>query len=63
MTGSIATVQGAEHTAVLGLGAYRPRPVVPNSEILEQIDSSDEWIRTRSGIKRAALGRARRDRR
>ncbi|GAB2581369.1 beta-ketoacyl-ACP synthase III [Kribbella endophytica] len=51
MTGSIATVQGAEHTAVLGMGAYRPRTVVPNSVILEQIDSSDEWIRTRSGIR------------
>jgi 3-oxoacyl-[acyl-carrier-protein] synthase-3 len=51
MTGSIATVQGAEHTAVLGMGSYRPRTVVPNSVILEQIDSSDEWIRTRSGIR------------
>jgi 3-oxoacyl-[acyl-carrier-protein] synthase-3 len=51
MTGSIATVRGAEHTAVLGLGSYRPRTVVPNSVILEQIDSSDEWIRTRSGIR------------
>jgi 3-oxoacyl-[acyl-carrier-protein] synthase-3 len=51
MTGSIATVQGAEHTAVLGIGSYRPRTVVPNSVILEQIDSSDEWIRTRSGIR------------
>ncbi|GAB3818474.1 beta-ketoacyl-ACP synthase III [Kribbella italica] len=51
MTGSIASVQGAEHTAVLGMGAYRPRTVVPNSVILEQIDSSDEWIRTRSGIR------------
>jgi 3-oxoacyl-[acyl-carrier-protein] synthase-3 len=51
MTGSIATVQGAENTAVLGIGSYRPRTVVPNSVILEQIDSSDEWIRTRSGIR------------
>ncbi|GAA1510435.1 beta-ketoacyl-ACP synthase III [Kribbella lupini] len=51
MTGSITTVQGAEHTAVLGMGSYRPRTVVPNSVILEQIDSSDEWIRTRSGIR------------
>ncbi|MEV6286768.1 beta-ketoacyl-ACP synthase III [Kribbella sp. NPDC051770] len=50
MTGTISTVQGAQHTAVLGLGSYRPRTVVPNSVILEQIDSSDEWIRTRSGI-------------
>jgi 3-oxoacyl-(acyl-carrier-protein) synthase III len=40
-----------EHTALLGLGAYRPRRQVPNAEIVDQIDSSDEWIQQRSGIK------------
>ena len=39
------------HAAILGLGGYRPRRVVPNSEIVEAIDSSDEWIQQRSGIK------------
>ena len=33
-----------------GIGGYRPRRIVPNSEIVERIDSSDEWIRERSGI-------------
>jgi 3-oxoacyl-(acyl-carrier-protein) synthase III len=41
---------GSAHAGVLGLGAYRPRREVPNSEIVSLIDSSDEWIRTRSGI-------------
>jgi 3-oxoacyl-[acyl-carrier-protein] synthase III len=50
MTGSISTVTGAEHAAILGLGSYRPSRVVSNAEICEHIDSSDEWIRTRSGI-------------
>jgi 3-oxoacyl-(acyl-carrier-protein) synthase III len=36
--------------AIRGLGAYRPRRSVSNEEICEQIDSTDEWIRTRSGI-------------
>ncbi len=36
---------------LLGLGVYRPRRVVPNSEIVEAIDSSDEWIQQRSGIR------------
>lgn len=35
---------------LLGIGAYRPRREVPNAEIIEAIDSTDEWIRTRSGI-------------
>ncbi|WP_040767946.1 beta-ketoacyl-ACP synthase III [Tsukamurella sp. 1534] len=39
------------HAAYLGIGAYRPRRVVPNSEIVDKIDSSDEWIKTRSGIE------------
>ncbi len=35
---------------IVGSGAYRPERVVPNSELVEAIDSSDEWIRERSGI-------------
>lgn len=42
---------GAAHAAILGVGAYRPRRVVPNAELVEAIDSSDEWIQQRSGIK------------
>ena len=40
----------SHHATLLGLGVYRPRRVVPNAEIVDLIDSSDEWIRTRSGI-------------
>jgi 3-oxoacyl-[acyl-carrier-protein] synthase-3 len=50
MTGSITQSSGAAHTRILGIGAYRPSRVIPNSEIVDDIDSSDEWIRTRSGI-------------
>ncbi len=39
------------HAAMLGLGVYRPDRVVTNDEICEVLDSSDEWIQTRSGIK------------
>jgi 3-oxoacyl-[acyl-carrier-protein] synthase-3 len=34
----------------MGVGGYRPERVVPNSEIVDAINSSDEWIRERSGI-------------
>lgn len=49
MTTITASV-GASNAALLGIGAYRPSRIVSNAEICEQIDSSDEWIRTRSGI-------------
>lgn len=38
------------HARILGLGTYRPSRVVTNEDICRQIDSTDEWIRTRSGI-------------
>ncbi|MFT4286137.1 beta-ketoacyl-ACP synthase III [Nocardioides sp.] len=41
---------GSPYAAILGVGSYRPSRVVPNSELVDAIDSSDEWIRTRSGI-------------
>ncbi len=42
---------GATHAAILGLGTYRASIVIPNSEVIEAIDSSDEWIQQRSGIR------------
>lgn len=39
------------HARISGIGGYRPERVVPNSEIVAAIDSSDEWIRERSGIE------------
>jgi 3-oxoacyl-[acyl-carrier-protein] synthase III len=38
------------HSRITGIGGYRPSRVVPNAEIVDRIDSSDEWIRERSGI-------------
>ena len=49
-TGSIADPGGPRHSRIMGVGAYRPARVVMNAEIIDKIDSSDEWIRERSGI-------------
>ena len=37
---------------VRGVGHYLPERVVPNSEFTKTLDTTDEWIRTRSGIER-----------
>lgn len=37
---------------VKGVGHYLPARVVPNSEFEGQVETTDEWIRTRSGIER-----------
>lgn len=36
----------------IGVGHYLPERVVENAEFEEWLDTSDEWIRTRSGIER-----------
>jgi 3-oxoacyl-[acyl-carrier-protein] synthase-3 len=42
--------EGPRHARIHGMGSYRPERVVSNEEICRHIDSSDEWIRQRSGI-------------
>ena len=37
---------------VRGVGHYLPARVVPNSEFEGQVETSDEWIRARTGIER-----------
>ncbi|PZG53363.1 3-oxoacyl-ACP synthase [Spongiactinospora gelatinilytica] len=39
------------HCRILGLGVHRPPRAVANSEICEWIESSEEWIVSRSGIR------------
>ncbi|MBK3577581.1 ketoacyl-ACP synthase III [Streptomyces sp. MBT65] len=51
MSTKIKPSKGAPYARILGVGGYRPVRVVPNEVILETIDSSDEWIRSRSGIE------------
>jgi 3-oxoacyl-[acyl-carrier-protein] synthase III len=48
-------------SVILGCGHYLPERVVPNSEFAERLDTSDDWIVSRSGIERrhfAAEGEA-----
>jgi 3-oxoacyl-[acyl-carrier-protein] synthase-3 len=49
-TDGLGQTDTLRHSAVLGLGHHRASRVVPNSEIVDAIDSSDEWIQQRSGI-------------
>ena len=47
----IATSSGAKTVGLLSVGSYRPERVVTNEEICQNIDSTDEWIYSRTGIK------------
>ncbi len=47
----IQNTKPSQNTRILSVGAYRPSRVVPNSQIVDAIESSDEWIQQRTGIK------------
>ncbi|OEG69460.1 3-oxoacyl-ACP synthase [Candidatus Endomicrobiellum trichonymphae] len=38
-------------TEILGTGSYFPKKILTNADLEEMVDTSDEWIRTRTGIK------------
>ncbi|MGB3709980.1 beta-ketoacyl-ACP synthase III [Gordonia sp. (in: high G+C Gram-positive bacteria)] len=48
---------GTPSIGMLGIGAHRPERIVTNEEICKVIDSSDEWIYTRTGIKSRRFAR------
>ena len=50
MSVAIRTSPGSPHARIMSVAGYRPERIVTNEEICERIDSSDEWIRERSGI-------------
>src|SRR5689334_19411544 len=37
--------------SIAGVGSYVPTKVLTNSELEKMVDTSDEWITTRTGIK------------
>lgn len=39
-----------QYSRILSYGASRGNTIVPNDDLVEKIDSSDEWIRQRTGI-------------
>ncbi len=58
-TPTLNQATGAAFTRIYAFGAARGDRVVPNSEIIGPIDSSDEWIQQRTGIitrRRASPG-------
>jgi 3-oxoacyl-[acyl-carrier-protein] synthase-3 len=38
-------------TVILGTGAYIPERIMTNADLARMVDTSDEWIRARSGIR------------
>jgi 3-oxoacyl-[acyl-carrier-protein] synthase III len=39
------------HSRIAGTGSYLPAQILTNDELAKRVDTSDEWIRTRTGIR------------
>ena len=46
---------------IIGCGAYLPETVLTNAELAKRVDTSDEWIRERTGIRERRIVERRRD--
>ncbi|MGC5627021.1 beta-ketoacyl-ACP synthase III [Georgenia sp. Z1344] len=46
----LTTAAPNAHARILGVGGFRGERTVPNDDIVEPINSSDEWIQQRTGI-------------
>ena len=47
---SLTQSTGVPYTRIHSLGAARGDVIVPNDDIIGPIESSDEWIRQRTGV-------------
>ena len=45
-------------TVILGTGSYAPERILTNEDLSKMVDTSDEWIRARSGIRERRIAAA-----
>jgi 3-oxoacyl-[acyl-carrier-protein] synthase-3 len=43
---------------IAGIGSFLPEKVLTNKDLEKMMDTSDEWIRERTGIKRRHIAAA-----
>src|SRR5215468_275134 len=48
----------SSHVVVTGTGRYNPAHVLTNAELERRVDTSDEWITSRTGIKERRIAAA-----
>lgn len=46
------------HSRIIGTGRYLPERILTNAELETMVDTTDEWIRSRSGIERRHVAAA-----
>jgi len=49
--------QSVPGSRIVGLGHYQPERIVTNAELATMVDTTDEWIQTRTGIRTRHIAR------
>ncbi|WP_446830379.1 beta-ketoacyl-ACP synthase III [Candidatus Foliamicus sp.] len=49
------TVSGLRYSRIAGTGRYLPERILTNADLERMVDTTDEWIRTRTGMERRHL--------
>nr|HPM42377.1 3-oxoacyl-ACP synthase [Candidatus Omnitrophota bacterium] len=47
----------SKKTGIIGLGEYLPERILTNKDLEKMVDTTDEWITERTGIKERRLAR------
>jgi len=51
-------ISGLRSVGIIGTGSFAPPKVLTNSDLEKMVDTSDEWIRTRTGIQERRIAEA-----
>jgi 3-oxoacyl-[acyl-carrier-protein] synthase-3 len=51
----LGAVRDMKKVGIIGVGEYLPKKVLTNADLEKMVDTSDEWITTRTGIKERRL--------
>ncbi len=58
MSRRMSELTSAIEVCIAGTGSYLPEKILTNAELAERVDTSDEWIVTRTGIKERRIAAA-----
>jgi 3-oxoacyl-[acyl-carrier-protein] synthase-3 len=47
----VTVTEGMRRAGIIGVGSYAPPQIVTNEDLAVRLDTSDEWIRSRTGIR------------
>jgi len=53
----MSTTQSNRHVAFVGIGSYLPERILTNAELEKMVDTTSEWIVSRSGIRERRIAR------